>query len=86
LFFDSLLTALRSAYGDNRTIGNFAQWLLHRYRGAGANKWREVSELVKRLIAKSKTADGEPAAFFIGAVKKSPEDGGFGYRPKGTAR
>lgn len=86
LSFDSLLTALRSAYGDNRTIGNFAQWLLHRYRGAGANKWREVSELVKRLIAKSKTADGEPAAFFIGAVKKSPEDGGFGYRPKGTAR
>lgn len=84
--FDSLLTALRTAYGNNRTIENFAGWLLSRYERAGALKWREVSALVNRLIAKSKTADGEPAAFFIGAVKKSPEDGGFGYRPRGASR
>ena len=84
--FDSLFTALHSAYGDNPTMRNFASWILQRYERADELRWREVSELVNRLITKSKTADGEPAAFFIGAVKKSPEDGGFGYRPKGTSR
>lgn len=84
--FDPLLTALRFAYRDNPTIRNFATWLLGRYERADPLKRREVSELVSRLIAKSKTADSEPAAFFIGAVKKSPEDGGFGYQPKGSSR
>jgi len=81
LSFDPLLTALRSAYGNNPTIRNFASWLWQRYQKASALKWREVTTLIEKLIEKSKAADGEPAAFFIGAVKKSPEDGGFGYRP-----
>ncbi len=84
--FDSLLTALRTAYGDNRTIGNFAGWLLQRYERSSSSKWAEVQALVKRLIEKSRTADGEPAAFFIGAVEKSPEDGGFGYVPASKRR
>jgi hypothetical protein len=78
---DSLLSALRAAYGENQTIMNFWKWFRQRYQNTGENKIRGASEMVRRLIEKSKAADGEPAAFFIGAVKKSPEDGGFGYQP-----
>jgi hypothetical protein len=86
--FDSLLTALRAAYGDNPTIRNFAAWLSTRYQHASVQKWHEVKALIEKLIEKSETVelgpDTEPAAYFIGAVKKGVEDGGFGYRPKGT--
>jgi hypothetical protein len=84
--FDSLLSALRTAYGNNRTIQNFASWLWQHYQRESVTKWKEIAALVNHLIAKSSGADGEPAAFFIGAVKKSPEDGGFGYQPRGASR
>jgi hypothetical protein len=83
---DSAFSALRTAYGENPTIMNFATWFWQRYEKSGENKIRTVSEMVYRLIEKSKSANGEPAAFFIGAAKKSPEDGGFGYVPVSKRR
>jgi len=86
--WNGVCDALHLAYGENnKAIGNFIRWLQARlFRDLIGKNVPGAVSLIEELIQKSATADGEPAAWFMGAVKKSLSEGGFGYRPTGRTR
>ena len=76
--------ALQKAFGPNATITAFVHWLSCELLSQPQERELFAVRRILDLIEKSRTKKNPPG-WFIGAVKKSRAEGGFGYRPDGKA-
>lgn len=83
LRWESACLALRTAFGEhNQTVEDFRRWFGNRSVNLTYSQSANAISRLNELIEKSRHKDN-PAGYFIGCVKKPPDDGGFGYRPVG---
>ena len=75
--------ALDRAFPGNATIQRFRKWLASKLVRKPAADVTAACQLALELVVKAHTDGREPVKWFVGAVKKSPSEGGFGYRPTG---
>ena len=85
-FWEEVCFALQEAYGENTAMSNFKQWLSLKLLSAPRPQQDTACHLVLKLVQKSFAQGDDPPAWFMGAVKKPPKEGGFGYRPTGRRK